>query len=136
MNSGCYGEDISGILASVQVMDIEGNIKVIKSNDINFYYRGSNLDNNLIFISATLKGKKEDKSIIRTKIDDLIKQKKNAQPTQIKTCGSTFKNPENEKAWILIKNSGCAGMSVGGAYISKQNVIFLFLRIIYCSQKI
>ena len=56
MNSGCYGEDISKILLSVQVIDFLGNIKVIYSSDINFFYRGCDLDPNLIFISATFRG--------------------------------------------------------------------------------
>ena len=58
MNSGCYGEDISKILISIQVMDLYGKMKVMYSSDINFSYRSSNLENNLIFISATFTGKK------------------------------------------------------------------------------
>ena len=65
MNSGCYGDDISKILVSLQAMDFNGNIKVIYSKDINFCYRGSDLDENLIFISATFRGKKTNKSIIK-----------------------------------------------------------------------
>ena len=67
MNSGCYGEDISKILLSVQVMDLEGRMRVIYSSDIKFSYRGCNLDENLIFISATLKGKEEKKQNIKKK---------------------------------------------------------------------
>ena len=59
MNSGCYGEDISNIIVSVQVMDLEGRVKVIPSSDIKFSYRGCDLDNSLIFISATFKGKND-----------------------------------------------------------------------------
>ena len=58
MNSGCYREDISKIMVSVQAMDFSGKIRVIYSSDIKFSYRGSNLDNKLIFISATFRGKK------------------------------------------------------------------------------
>jgi len=124
MNSGCYGEDISGILISVQAIDFKGNIKIIQSSDIKFHYRGSSLDNNLIFISATFKGKKDNKLNIQKKINNFVEQKKNAQPSKIKTCGSTFKNPENKKAWKLIKDSGCAGMKVGDAQISKKHCNF------------
>ncbi len=124
MNSGCYGEDISQILLSVQVMDLEGKIRVIKSSEIDFFYRGSNLDNNLIFISATLKGKKENKSKIKSKIEKLINKKKKDQPSKIKTCGSTFKNPKGNKAWKLIKDSECAGITVGDACISKKHCNF------------
>ena len=67
MNSGCYGEDISKILISVQTMDLNGKVKVIYSQDIKFFYRGSNLENNLIFISATFVGRKDNKKNIEKK---------------------------------------------------------------------
>ena len=102
MNSGCYEEDISRILVSLQAIDFNGNIKVIQSSDIKFYYRGSSLDDNLIFISATFKGKKDNKLNIQGKINSFVEKKKLTQPSKIKTCGSTFKNPENKKAWQLI----------------------------------
>tara|TARA_B100000686_G_C16628617_1_gene883349 strand:- start:98 stop:1006 length:909 start_codon:yes stop_codon:yes gene_type:complete len=124
MNSGCYGEDISKILASVQVMDLNGKMRVIYSSDIKFIYRGCNLDNNLIFVSATLRGKQENKLLIKKKINDLIMKKSKDQPSKIKTCGSTFKNTEKNRAWELIKNSGCDGMKVGDAYISRKHCNF------------
>ena len=128
MNSGCYGEDISKIMVSVQVMDFSGKIRVIYSSDIKFSYRGSNLDNKLIFISATFRGKKNNKPNIQKKINNLVEQKKKDQPSKIKTCGSTFKNPGSRKAWKLIKDSGCAGMSVGDAYISEKHCNFFVNR--------
>ena len=67
MNSGCYGEDISKILVSVQAMDLSGKVKVVYSSDIKFHYRGCNLDNSLIFISATFKGKNNNKFNIKKK---------------------------------------------------------------------
>ena len=76
MNSGCYGEDISKIFVSVQVIDFNGNIKIIKSSDIKFHYRGSSLDDNLIFISASFKGKKDNKSNIQKKINISVEKKK------------------------------------------------------------
>ena len=128
MNSGCYGEDISKIIVSVQAMDFSGKIRVIYSSDIKFSYRGSNLDNKLIFISATFRGKKNNKSNIQKKINNLVERKKKDQPSKIKTCGSTFKNPGSRKAWKLIKDSGCAGMSVGDAYISEKHCNFFVNR--------
>ena len=124
MNSGCYEEDISKILLSVQAMDLNGKMKVIYSKDIKFSYRECNLENNLIFISATFKGKKENKLNIEKKINNLVARKKRDQPSKIKTCGSTFKNPSNNKAWKLIKDSGCAGMKIGDAYISEKHCNF------------
>ena len=99
-------------------------IKVIYSSDIIFIYRGCNLDNNLIFISATFRGKNDKKDNIQKKINSLTERKKKDQPSRIKTCGSTFKNNENYKAWKLIKDSGCAGMEVGDASISEKHCNF------------
>ena len=124
MNSGCYGEDISKILVSIQVMDLHGKIKIIQSSNVKFFYRGCNLEDNLIFVSATFRGKKDKKINIQKKINNLIEQKNKDQPYKIKTCGSTFKNPENNKAWKLIKNSGCAGMCIGDARISEKHCNF------------
>ena len=121
MNCGCYGEDISKILVSVQVMDFSGKVRIIKASDIKFKYRGSNLESELIFISASFKGKKDNRNKIQNKMSRFIERKKNTQPSKIKTCGSTFKNPESKKAWELIKNAGCSGMKVGGAQISEKH---------------
>ena len=124
MNSGCYGEEISKILISVQAMDLDGKIRIIYSRDIKFSYRSCNLEDDLIFISATFRGTKTSKKNVEKKINNLVDQKKKDQPTKIKTCGSTFKNPENKKAWKLIKDSGCGGMSLGDAYISEKHCNF------------
>ena len=80
MNSGCYGEDISKILLSVQAMDLSGKMRVIYSPDIKFSYRDCNLDSKLIFVSATFRGKKDSKTNIQRKINDLVKKKKKDQP--------------------------------------------------------
>ena len=53
-----------------------------------------------------------------------MNEKKKDQPSKIKTCGSTFKNPKSNKAWKFIKDSGCAGMKVGDAYISEKHCNF------------
>ena len=124
MNSGCYGGDVSKILVSVQVMGMDGKIRIINHSDINFYYRGSSLNKDLIIISTTLKGQKDNKLNIEKKINTFIKKKATDQPSKIKTCGSTFKNVGDNKAWKLIKESGCDDMKIGGAYISSKHCNF------------
>jgi UDP-N-acetylmuramate dehydrogenase len=124
MNSGCYDSDISKILLSVKVLDDEGNEKVIKKNEIKFTYRSSNLQKNLIILSARLKGAISSKEIIEKRQSELIKKKKESQPSQIKTGGSTFKNNGNKKAWMLIKESGCDKFYVGDAKISEKHCNF------------
>ena len=124
MNSGCYEEDVSKVLMSVQAIDFNGNIRVIPAEKIKFKYRGSNLDNNLIFLSATFKGNKNKIGEIEEKTKKFLLLKSKSQPSKIKTCGSTFKNPISNKAWQLIKNSGCEGMKVGDAQISEKHCNF------------
>ena len=76
MNSGCYDDDISKILVSVQAMDLNGKVKVIYAADIKFGYRECNLDNDLIFISATFSGQKGNKKDIKKKMNNLTEKKK------------------------------------------------------------
>ena len=126
MNSGCYGNDISKVLVSIEVIDTySGKEKEIKRKDINFFYRGTNLANHLIVTSVKLKGIKTDKVLIEKKQRKFIEEKKLSQPSQIKTCGSTFKNLSSErKAWKLIKDTGCEELNEGDASISKKHCNF------------
>ncbi|MDC0619249.1 UDP-N-acetylmuramate dehydrogenase [Pelagibacteraceae bacterium] len=126
MNSGCYENDISKILLSIQVLDMKDCMeKEVKRDDIKFLYRGTNLSENLIIISAKLKGLIGKKDQIEKKQFNLVEKKKLSQPNQIKTCGSTFKNiNEGKKAWMLIKESGCENFTEGGATISKKHCNF------------
>ena len=126
MNSGCYGDDISKILISINVIDIKDcKEKVIKREDIKFFYRGTNLPLEYIIVSAKLKGKIKSKSAIEEKQNNFIKKKKLSQPSQIKTCGSTFKNLSNQKkAWQIIKQTGCDKFREGDAVISEKHCNF------------
>jgi len=126
MNSGCYGYDISKVLISAQVVNIKNLSKFeIKKEDIKFSYRGTNLSKDLIIISARLKGVISNKEDIEKKQFEFTKKKKLSQPSQIKTCGSTFKNlSEDKKAWMLIKQAGCENFKEGGAKISEKHCNF------------
>ena len=126
MNSGCYGDDISKILQSITVIEKNScKKKVIKHNEIKFFYRGTSLSDELIITSVKLKGVVQFKKDIEEKQKRYIEKKKLSQPSQIKTCGSTFKNILNKKkAWELIKETGCDNYKVGDAVISKKHCNF------------
>ena len=127
MNSGCFNREFKDILLSIQAVDDTGKILTIPSSKINFIYRGNNLEKNLIFLSASFKGKTEDKLIIQSKINELKFKKSQSQPTKIKTGGSTFKNPINqtkEKVWELIKKSVPLDTKFGDAEISEKHCNF------------
>ena len=126
MNSGCYENDISQVLVSIKVIDKNNLIeKEIKKEDIKFLYRGTNLNENLIIISAKFQGLIADKEKIEKKQSDFVERKKLSQPSQIKTCGSTFKNiNKDKKALMLIKESGCDNFREGDAIISQKHCNF------------
>ena len=126
MNSGCYNNDISKILISIQAIDTNKFKEIeIKKEDIDFVYRGNNLSKDLIIISAKFKGKLDKKKDIARKQTNYMERKKLSQPSQIKTCGSTFKNiNEEKKAWMLIKEAGCEKFEEGEAIISEKHCNF------------
>ena len=127
MNSGCFENEFKDILLSVQAIDKSGKVLTIPASKIKFGYRESNLDDDLIFLSASFKGKLKNKKEIENQINFLKKKKDETQPTKIKTGGSTFKNPigqTNKKVWELIKECVPLGKSFGGAKISTKHFNF------------
>ena len=127
MNAGCFGNEFKDILISIQAVDKAGNIVNIQRKDINFKYRESNLPENLIFLSASFKGKKERPESIKDKMMAYKLEKEKTQPTRIKTSGSTFKNPLSQtkkKVWELIKESVPLDQKFGDAYISEKHCNF------------
>jgi len=127
MNAGCFDREFKDILISIQALDKSGQVLTIPAKNINFKYRDSGLSQDLIFLSASFKGSKKDKNLIRDKMKMLKDKKELAQPTRIKTSGSTFKNPidqSNKKVWQLIKESVPLEKSFGDACISEKHCNF------------
>ena len=127
MNSGCYGNDISKVVLSVTVIDMNGEIKIISNKDINFSYRHSSLTKNQIITNIEMQGSFLENQKILEIMKNLKDKKDTEQPQKIKTGGSTFKNPKNsdKKAWQLIKESGCADLRVGRIKLSNLHCNFL-----------
>ena len=150
MNAGCFGSEFKDILLSVQAINKKGQIITIPSKDIKFEYRNSNLPDDLIYLSASFRGKVSDKNVIKSLVKEYIHQKKVSQPLRIKTSGSTFKNPIQQtktKVWELIKKSVPLDTRFGDAIISnkhcnffenKGNAKFLDMKklIIFVSEKV
>ena len=127
MNAGCFGKEFKDILISVQAIDFNGNVKTIPSKEIKFDYRNNDLSEDLIFVSASFKGKKSNSKKINDQMKKLKEEKDKNQPTQIKTSGSTFKNPINQtqkKVWELIKDSVPLDKTFGDAGISEKHCNF------------
>ena len=127
MNAGCFEKEFKDILLSIQAIDKFGNVITIPRDKINFDYRTSNLPEDLIFLSASFKGKKTDAKTISQEVKKLKIKKEMNQPTMIKTSGSTFKNPiyqTNKKVWELIKESVPLDLKFGDASISQKHCNF------------
>jgi len=127
MNAGCFNKEFKDILVSIQAINRSGKVITIPAHKVTFEYRNNDLAEDLIFLSASFKGKKEDQNEIKKKIIQLKKKKDSTQPTKIKTSGSTFKNPinqTNKKVWQLIKESVPLDISFGDAHISSKHCNF------------
>ena len=127
MNAGCFDREFKDILISIQAINKSGQVITIPVKDINFEYRNSKLSDDLIFLSASFKGYKKKLNIIKNEIIELKKKKEDAQPSRIKTSGSTFKNPVSQtdkKVWQLIKQSVSLEKSFGDACISEKHCNF------------
>ncbi len=127
MNAGCFGREFKDILISIQAVSKSGKVLTIPAKDIDFKYRDSGLSDELIFLSASFKGYKKEKALIKSEVQRLIEKKELVQPTRIKTSGSTFKNPINQtdkKVWQLISESVPLEKSFGDASISEKHCNF------------
>ncbi len=131
MNSGCFNNEFKDALISIQLIDFKGIVKSIPAKKINFKYRSIELPQDLIFLSATFKGNLKSSLEINKIMKEMIKKKEIAQPTKIKTSGSTFKNPINQtekKVWELIRSSVPKETIFGDATISKKHANFFVNR--------
>ena len=127
MNSGCFGSEFKDILISVQAINRFGEVLTIPRKEIIFDYRYCNLSKDLIFLSASFKGNKKKKEEIKDKIKKLKNKKEEAQPTRVKTGGSTFKNPikqTDKKVWEIIKESIPSNTQFGDAIVSNKHANF------------
>ena len=127
MNAGCFEREFKDILVSIQAINKSGQVITIPAKDINFKYRDSGLSDDLIFLSASFRGFKKNNSLIKDEMNNLKEKKELAQPTKIKTSGSTFKNPleqSDKKVWQLIKESVSLEKSFGDACISDKHCNF------------
>ncbi|MCH1559563.1 UDP-N-acetylmuramate dehydrogenase [Alphaproteobacteria bacterium] len=125
MNSGAFGAEFKDILIDVKAINNLGEIKTFSNKELQMGYRKIGLSKEWIFYEARFKSSKDSKDKITTKMRRIIHLRKEAQPTAVKTGGSTFKNPINKKAWKLIDEAGCRGLQNGDAMISEKHCNFI-----------
>ncbi len=126
MNAGAYGGEMKDVLFSCEHIDTDGNIGELSQNELNLRYRGSAYaDNGFTVVSAIMKLKKANKNDIKTAMDDKLGRRKDKQPLEYPSAGSTFKRPEGYFAGTLIEESGLKGYTVGGAQVSEKHAGFV-----------
>jgi len=126
MNAGCYGREIRDIFVEAVAIDENGTRIVLDRDDITFSYRNSSASEQFIFAEATFQGTPEAREEVHARMKTLVAQREATQPIRAKTGGSTFKNPPGErKAWQLIDEAGCRGLSRGDAQVSDKHCNFL-----------
>lgn len=126
MNAGAYGGEIRDIIFSARAVSPDGSFIEASSEDMQLGYRHSCfMENDSIVTSAVFKLKKADKEEIRAKMDDLMSRRREKQPLEYPSAGSTFKRPEGKFAGKLIQDSGLRGATVGGAQVSEKHCGFV-----------
>lgn len=124
-NAGCFGKSISDVLVSARIMTGSGQIKNVHPQDLGLTYRNSSFPQDWIILSVTMRTEKSSADQIRQILLEQKEYRQKKQPYNVKTAGSTFKNPAGQRAWELIKKSGCDSLAVGGARVSEKHCNFL-----------
>lgn len=126
MNAGAYGGEMKDIVTSVQLMDCDGNLLEKTAEEMDFAYRHSIVeDEDYIVVGATLTLEKGDKKNIEERMEELALARKEKQPLEFPSAGSTFKRPEGCFAGKLIMDAGLRGYQVGGAQVSEKHCGFV-----------
>lgn len=125
MNAGAYGGEIKDITECVEIMDFNGNIRVLSREEMEFSYRHSRLEeSDEIVISAVFQLEKQDTESVRAKMRELQGKRSASQPLDLPSAGSAFKRPVGGYAAALIDQAGLKGYQVGGAAISTKHAGF------------
>ncbi len=125
MNGGAYGRETSDVLIECEVVLRSGERKVLPLDALGYTYRHSELPRGAIVVSATFRGHIDEPAVIQAEMDRIAAAREESQPLRSRTGGSTFKNPEGNKAWALIDAAGCRGLRRGDAQVSEKHCNFL-----------
>jgi UDP-N-acetylmuramate dehydrogenase len=125
MNGGAYGREVKDILVDCEVVLRSGARATLPLDALDYSYRHSHLPEDAVVIAATFRGYPAAPEAIQAEMDRIAAAREAAQPLRSKTGGSTFKNPPGHKAWELVDQAGCRGLTLGGAQVSEKHTNFL-----------
>ena len=125
MNAGCYGTETQERVVHLRGVNRRGEIVELDRAAMDYRYRKSNGPKGVIFTSAVFEGIAGDSEVILAKMREITDRRESTQPTNTRTGGSTFKNPEGYSAWKLVDDAGCRGLRIGDAQVSEMHTNFL-----------
>ena len=126
MNAGAYGGEMKQVVEAVTVMDNEGEIITLDNRNMQFDYRDSILKRkNYIVLHTLFSLSKGEANQIKEKMNDLAARRREKQPVEYPSAGSTFKRPEGYFAGKLIMDAGLRGFRRGGAQVSEKHCGFV-----------
>ena len=126
MNAGAYGSEMKNVLKNVTVLTAEGNVETLPAEELKLGYRTSVIPKKgYLVLEAVVSLTEGNMEEIKAVMDDLAFRRKDKQPLEFPSAGSTFKRPEGYFAGKLIEDCGLKGFSVGGAQVSEKHAGFV-----------
>lgn len=125
MNAGAFGGETRDRLVWAEALDRQGRLHRLANAELGFRYRHSDLPTDWIVVRAAFALEPGDPDAIKARMEAIKAEREAAQPLRVATGGSTFKNPEGNRAWQLIDRAGCRGLTHGGAMVSDKHCNFL-----------
>lgn len=129
MNAGAYGGEMKDVVKSCRCVDKNGRFKELSVSEMELGYRTSIFAKNELWaVSAEFELVSGEKDKIKARMAELMQKRRDKQPLEYPSCGSTFKRPKNGFAAALIEECGLKGYSVGGAQVSEKHSGFVINR--------
>ena len=126
MNAGAYGGEIKDVIVSADVLKSDGSVVTLCKDEFELRYRGSSFsDDGDIVLGAKFVLGNDDPKEIRQRIEELARKRREKQPLNLPSAGSTFKRPKDNFAGKLIQDAGLMGKAIGGAAVSDKHAGFI-----------
>ena len=126
MNAGAYGGEMSDVVVSARYIDETGEIREITRDEMELSYRHSFFSQkNYVILSVTMQLENGERSAIKARMEELMQKRRDKQPLEYPSCGSTFKRPAGYFAAALIEECGLKGLRIGGAMVSEKHSGFV-----------